>query len=245
MPSPSATEICAAGGAAVAAGLAAAGWAYASRYPASRLFGNALTAPRRAGELAFTFDDGPNPAWTPHLLDTLAAHNAHATFFLIGRFAQAEPDLVRRIAAAGHLIGNHSWSHPDLSRTAAKAIREELRGTSEALEQITGAPVRFFRPPYGARRPAVFRIARELGLQPVLWNAMTSDWSEPSAERIVETLSRRIGKLTERGRAVNLVLHDGNHRELGWNRGPSVTAAGMLLARYAETHRFVRLDAWQ
>jgi hypothetical protein len=58
-------------------------------------------------------------------------------------------------------------------------------------------------------------------------------------------LSRRIGKLTERGRAVNLVLHDGNHRELGWNRGPSVTAAGMLLARYAETHRFVRLDAWQ
>ncbi len=244
MLSPVTTGICAAGGCAVAAGLAAAGWAYASRHPASRLFGDALTAPRRPGEIAFTFDDGPNPAWTPHLLDALAAHNVHATFFLIGRFAQAEPGLVRRIAAAGHLVGNHSWSHPDLSRTAARDIREELRRTRDALEQITGAPVRFFRPPYGARRPAVLRIARELGLEPVLWNAMTNDWSEPSAERIVQTLSRRIGKLTEDGHAVNLVLHDGNHRDLGWNRQPSVTAAGRLLAQYARTHRLVRLDAW-
>ncbi len=239
-----ATGACAAAGSAAAVGLAAAAWAYTSRSPASRLFGGALTAPPRPGEIALTFDDGPNPAWTPRLLDTLAAHRVQATFFLLGKFAEAEPDLVRRIAAAGHLIGNHSWSHPDLSRTPSDAIREELRRTSATLEQIAGAPVRFFRPPYGARRPAVFRIARELGLQPVLWNAMTSDWSEPSAERIAQTLSREIARLTGHGRAVSLVLHDGNHREPRGNRGPSVSAAGKLLAQYAPTHRFVRLDAW-
>jgi peptidoglycan/xylan/chitin deacetylase (PgdA/CDA1 family) len=236
--------VCAGLGAAASLGLAAGAWVYASRYPGSRLFGRALTAPPRPGEIALTFDDGPNPAWTPQLLDTLTAHNVHATFFLLGGFAQGEPDLVRRIAAAGHLIGNHSWSHPDLSRTASAQIREELRRTSETLEQITGAPVRFFRPPFGARRPAVFRIARELGLSPVLWNAMTRDWSDPSAKRITARLAQKTDRLTRRGQAVNIVLHDGGHRALGTNRGPSVTAASALLAQYTASHRFVRLDAW-
>jgi peptidoglycan-N-acetylglucosamine deacetylase len=245
MPSFPGAGIYAGLGAVAGLGLAAAGWAYASRAPGSRLFGDALTAPRKPRELALTFDDGPNPAWTPQLLETLAAHRVPATFFLLGRFAQAQPELVRRIAAAGHLIGNHSWSHPPLSRTPSARIREELSRTSETLEQITGAKVKFFRPPYGARRPAVLRIARELGLTPVLWNAMTSDWSEPSAERIAATLAAKIRRLTERGCAVNVVLHDGNHREQGANREPSVDAAGLLMERYAATHRFVRLDAWQ
>jgi peptidoglycan-N-acetylglucosamine deacetylase len=231
-------------GAAASLGVAAGAWAYASRYPGSRLFGEALTAPRRPGEIALTFDDGPNPAWTPRLLDELARHNVQATFFLLGGFAQGEPDLVRRIAAGGHLIGNHSWSHPDLSRTSPAQIREELCRTSETLRQITGAPIRFFRPPFGARRPAVFRIARELGLTPVLWNAMTSDWSEPSAERIAARLGKKIDGLTQSGRAVNIVLHDGGHRGQGANRGPSINAASALLALYTATHRFVRLDAW-
>jgi peptidoglycan-N-acetylglucosamine deacetylase len=245
MLSPMATGIYAGAGSAAAVGLAAAGWAYASRWPASRLFGDALTAPRRPGEIALTFDDGPNPAWTPRLLDVLAAHRVQATFFLLGRFAQAEPDLIRRIAAAGHLIGNHSWSHPDLSRTPATAIREELERTNETLAQITGAPIRFFRPPYGARRPVVFRLARSLGLQPVLWNAMTSDWSEPSADRIAARLAQKVDRHTQRGYAVNIVLHDGGHRAPGTNREPSMQAAERLIARYKSTHRFVTLTAWQ
>jgi peptidoglycan-N-acetylglucosamine deacetylase len=244
MLAPMDAGIYAASGSAAALALAASGWAWASRSPASRLFGEALTAPARPGELALTFDDGPNPAWTPRLLDTLAAHGVHATFFLLGGFAQAEPALVRRIAASGHLIGNHSWSHPDLSRTLAETVREELARTSAELEQITGSPVRFFRPPYGARRPAVFRIARELGLLPVLWNAMTSDWSQPSADRIAAALASRITRLTEHSRAINLVLHDGNHRQREGNRGPSVTAAEQLIERFNSTHRFVTLDAW-
>jgi peptidoglycan/xylan/chitin deacetylase (PgdA/CDA1 family) len=232
-------------GAIAGLGLAAGGWAYASRWPASRIFGDALTAPARPGEIALTFDDGPNPTWTPKLLDTLATRNVHATFFLLGGFAQAQPDLIRRIAAEGHLIGNHSWSHPDLSRTSARNVREELVRTSQTLEQITGAPVRYFRPPFGARRPAVFRIARELKLTPVLWNAMTNDWSEPSADRITTRLTQKIGRLTRTGRAVNIVLHDGGHRALSSNREPSITAAEQLIVRNKQTHRFVTLDAWQ
>ena len=231
-------------GTAAAAGLAAGGWAYASLWPGSRIFGHALTAPGRPGELALTFDDGPNPAWTPPLLDMLGSLGVRATFFMMGSHAQAEPELVRRIAAAGHAIGNHSWSHPNLARSSEARIREELRQTQDTLEQITGAPVHFFRPPYGARRPAVFRIARELGLAPVLWNAMTSDWSNPSAERIAARLTAKIDRLTRRGHAVNIVLHDGNHCDRSGNRGPSVTAAGLLVRHYTNTHRFVTLDTW-
>lgn len=244
MISPLATGICAALGTATGAGLAAGGFAYASLWPGSRIFGRAMTAPQRPGELALTFDDGPNAAWTPRLLDILARYDVRATFFLLGNRAEAQTDLLRRIAAAGHTVGNHSWSHLNLARTSARRVREELRQTSDTLQQIIGAPVKFFRPPFGARRPAVFRIARELGLEPVLWNAMTSDWSESSADRIAEQLVHKIDKLERRGRAANIVLHDGGHREISANREPSITAAGLLLERYARSHQFVTVDAW-
>jgi peptidoglycan/xylan/chitin deacetylase (PgdA/CDA1 family) len=244
MLSPLATGVTAGLGAAAGLGLAAGGCAYAALWPGSRIFGKALIAPSRPGELALTFDDGPNPAWTPRLLEILAGHDVRATFFLLGIRAQAEPELVLRIAGAGHLIGNHSWSHPKLALSAASRIEEELARTNRILEEITSAPVQYFRPPYGARRPAVLRIARELGLVPVLWNAMTSDWSEPSADTIVKRLARRIDRLERRGRAANIVLHDGSHRESAANRSPSVAAAVQLIERYRDTHRFVTLDAW-
>lgn len=244
MISPLGTGICAGLSAAAGAGLAAGAFAYASLWPGSRIFGAALTAPAWPGELALTFDDGPNATWTPRLLEVLAQYDVRATFFLLGNRAAAQPELVRRMAAAGHTIGNHSWSHLNLSRTNAALVRDQLKSTSDALQQILGAKVKFFRPPYGARRPAVFRIARELGLAPVLWNAMTSDWSEPSAERIAEQLMKKIDGLERRGRAAGIVLHDGGHRDAAANRQPSVTAAGMLLERYAKSHRFVTVDAW-
>jgi peptidoglycan/xylan/chitin deacetylase (PgdA/CDA1 family) len=239
-----ATETCAVLGAAGAVGLAAGGYAYAAMWPGSQVFGRALTAPQRAGELALTFDDGPNPAWTPKLLDTLAEHDIKVTFFMLGSRAQSQPALVRRIAEAGHLIGNHSWSHPNMACTAAGKVRRELVQTKDALEQIAGRQVGYFRPPFGARRPVVFRIARELGMTVVLWNAMTSDWREPSAERIASKLMKTIDGLERRGHAANIVLHDGGHLEQAAARGPSVTAAGLLAKRYVKTHRFVTLEAW-
>ena len=182
--------------------------------------------------------------WTSRLLELLASHNVHATFFLVGKYAQAEPALVRRIVSAGHAIGNHSWSHPNLALTAAGRVEEELTRTSQTLEQITGAPVRFFRPPFGARRPYVLRTARRLGMIPVLWNAMTTDWSEPLADKTAQQLTRAIDLRQQCGWASNIVLHDGSHRGLGANRGPSVAAAGQLMEHYKESHRFVTLDAW-
>ena len=231
-------------GAAAGVGMAAGGFAYAAMWPASQIFGWALTAPPRPGELALTFDDGPNPAWTPRLLDVLNTHNIRATFFLVGRYAEAEPELTRRIVTAGHLIGNHSWSHPNLALTAGAAVKEQLHRTSDTLQQITGSPVHYFRPPFGARRPRVLRTALELDMLPVLWNAITNDWAEPSADRIAQRLMQRIDKHDLIFRATNIVLHDGGHQALGANRGPSVGAAGQIMARYKQTHKFVTLDEW-
>jgi len=221
-----------------------AGFAYASHWPTSQLFGRTLAAPRKPGQLALTFDDGPNPAWTPRLLDILAEHNVHATFFMVGKFAKSERELARRVAGAGHLIGNHTWSHPDLSRARAANILDELTRTNDLLAEITGKPTRFFRPPFGARRPYVLKLARQLGLTPVTWNAMTTDWKEPSTDKITQSLVRKIDRNQSRGFATNIVLHDGGHRGLGADRGPSVTAVAHLLDRYTKTHTFVTLDAW-
>ena len=142
------------------------------------------------------------------------------------------------------MIGNHSWNHPNLARTAANQVREQLQKTSDTLQQILGKPIRFFRPPYGARRPAVLRIARELGLTTVTWNAMTDDWAEPSTDHIAARLVTKIDRNQQRGLGTNIVLHDGGHRGLGANRGPSVNAAQQLLERYSSSHQFVTLDVW-
>ncbi len=184
-----------------ATSLAIGGYYYATFWPTSQIFGRTLTAPRKSGEIALTFDDGPNPAFTPRLLELLDRHGVKATFFLVGKYASQQSALTRLIASSGHLIGNHTWSHPNLARTAPDKVREELRTTNDALEQILGKAIRYFRPPFGARRPHVLRTARELGLTPVTWNAMTNDWSEPSADRISATLSAKVDRLQARGLA--------------------------------------------
>ncbi|HTX76831.1 MAG TPA: polysaccharide deacetylase family protein [Terracidiphilus sp.] len=228
----------------IALGFASGACAFAAMWPGSQIFGRTLVAPARPGEIALTFDDGPNPAWTPRLLELLAKHDVKATFFLVGKFASEESVLARYIANGGHAIGNHSWNHPNLARTPAARVREELRNTKDALEQIVGKPVTLFRPPYGARRPYVLRVAREMGMTPVMWNAMTNDWEERSAERIAETLAARVKATQRRGRAANIVLHDGGHRMLGADRGPSIRAAEILVDRFRATHRFVTVEEW-
>jgi peptidoglycan/xylan/chitin deacetylase (PgdA/CDA1 family) len=230
--------------AALGAGLAAGGYAYAAMWPASRIFGRSLIAPRAPGEIALTFDDGPHPRWTPLLLETLARHGVKATFFLIGKYGASQGPLVRRMHEAGHLIGNHTWTHPNLAVTGTRKTREELARTSAELEQIIGAPVRWFRPPFGGRRPATLRLARELGMQPVLWNAITSDWTATSPEQITPRMTSLVERHEQRGYATNIVLHDGGHLSLDVDRSASVSTAGQLIERFSAAHRFVTLEEW-
>lgn len=230
----------------VVAACGAAGLAtYAALSPQSQLFGRTVVAGRDPAEFALTFDDGPNDPWTPRLLELLARHEVRATFFLIGNFVRQRPDLARAIRSAGHLVGNHTLSHPWLTLVSPRRVREELAGCNAALEDALGEPVRFMRPPHGARRPDVLRAARELGLTAVQWNAMGFDWRPIPAAQIAAHLERGIGRNRRRGRGSNLLLHDGGHLAMGADRSQSVEAARTIL----ETHppgptRYVTVDAW-
>ena len=224
---------------------AAATLAYAALSPGSQLFGRTLIAGGDANEAALTYDDGPNDAVTESLLDTLAAHNARATFFVIGRYARQRPELVRRIRAAGHLIGNHTETHPWLAWQSARTIHEELRACNQAIEDALGEPVRYFRPPHGARRPAVFRAAAELGLTTVQWNVMGMDWQPIGTDRILSHIDRGLTRARSRGTGANILLHDGSQHGLGADRTATVASTAALLVRFAaDGTRTVTVDAW-
>jgi peptidoglycan-N-acetylglucosamine deacetylase len=218
---------------------------YAALSPGSQLLGHTIIAGNDPTEAALTYDDGPNDLATDALLDLLARHNARATFFMIGRFVRQRPEIVRRVHAAGHLIGNHTDTHPWLSFLSARAIREELRACNEALEDTIGAPIHYLRPPHGARRPMVFRAAEELGLKIVQWNAMGYDWQPISPDRIVANVTRGCERAQRHRTGANILLHDGHQQGIGTNRSATVQATATLLDRFArEGTRTVTVDAW-
>jgi len=226
-------------------GLAVGGCVYASVWPTSQLFGRTLVAGNDPGEVALTFDDGPNDAATPQLLEVLARHGVRATFFAVGSFARQRPDLVRQVVAAGHVVGNHTMSHPRLSTQSAARVRQELAECTAVLEEITGAKVKFFRPPFGARRPLVLRATRELGLTPVMWNVTGYDWNPIGVDGILANLDKGIASNRRRGHGSNLLLHDGGHRAMGAARMDTVRAVDRLLTNQrGTTTRFVTVDAW-
>jgi peptidoglycan/xylan/chitin deacetylase (PgdA/CDA1 family) len=166
------------------AGLLAGGCTYAALSAQSQLFGKVLIASRNPNEIALTYDDGPNDIVTERLLDVLAQHNVRASFFLIGRYVRQRPQIARAIASGGHLIGNHTMTHPWLAWQSYARIRQELTECNSLLEDTLGIPIRYFRAPHGARRPAVLSIARSLGLTPVQWNILPKDWEPIGAEEI-------------------------------------------------------------
>ncbi len=179
---------------AVAAAAVAAG--YQSMAPTGQWYGKTFTGlPPGTKKIALTYDDGPNDPHTLRLLDVLAKYSVKATFFLIGRYVQQRPDIVREIVKAGHAIGNHTFTHPLLSFKRESEIRTELSTCSQAIADAIGEKPTLFRPPFGGRRPAVLRIARELGLEPVMWNVTGYDWNAPPADAIekksCEATSRR------------------------------------------------------
>jgi peptidoglycan/xylan/chitin deacetylase (PgdA/CDA1 family) len=211
----------------------------------SQLFGPTLIAGGDPNEAALTFDDGPNDNATDALIELLARYETRASFFMIGEFVRQRPEIVRRVHAAGHLIGNHTQTHPWLHLKPESVIREELRACNAAIEDAIGARVRYFRPPHGARRPVVLRAARELGMQTVQWNATGHDWQPIAVEAMLANVERGREKARRRGRGANILLHDGHDRMMGSERGDTLKLTELLLERFAlEGAQTVTVDAW-
>jgi peptidoglycan/xylan/chitin deacetylase (PgdA/CDA1 family) len=211
---------------------------YQSMAPTGQWFGRTFVAGARGSrQLALTYDDGPNDPHTLRLLDVLAKHNVHATFFMIGRFVRERPDIARAVAAAGHVIGNHTFTHPLLIFQAAAQTRAELLTCRAVLTDAVGEHSNLFRPPFGGRRPATLRVARDLGLETVMWNVTGYDWSAPPASEIEKKVVRQM-----RGGDV-ILLHDGGHKGIGADRAQTVIATDNLIRRYGDQgYEFVTVE---
>jgi len=221
---------------AAAAGAALVSVGYQSMAPTGQWFGRAFCgAPRGSRQIALTFDDGPNDPHTLKLLDVLSKHNVRATFFMIGRYVRQRPDIVTEVARQGHVIGNHTFTHPLLTVQSASRIREEIVRCGNAINEAVGEHSNLFRPPWGGRRPTVFRIVRQLGLEPVMWNITGYDWKATSPEFIEQKVAPKV-----RGGDV-ILLHDGGHASFGADRSATVSAVDRLLTRYQSQYEFVTI----
>ena len=141
------------------------------------------------GKLALTFDDGPDPRYTPKLLDGLAERGVRASFFLTGENAEKYPELVERMQEEGHLIGNHTYSHLQLTRDNREQFRGELVRTNGIIKEITGEEAVYVRPPYGSWDKS---FEDELNMFPVLWNIDPLDWCTSNASAVVDRVLSRI-----------------------------------------------------
>jgi peptidoglycan-N-acetylglucosamine deacetylase len=217
---------------------AAAVYSWAAVAPSAQLFGPTV---RRTGDpsaMALTFDDGPNPAVTPALLDLLDLHAARATFFLIGQRVRAFPALAREIAARGHVIGNHTDTHPSLAFLAPDRIAAELDRCDDALDSAIGCRTRWMRPPFGFRGPQLDPVVRRRGTaaRVVMWSVAAWDWKPQPPEPVINRLRRAWG-----GDIV--LLHDGDHRVGEGDRLHTVAALAHWLPRWKDAGiRFVSLD---
>jgi peptidoglycan/xylan/chitin deacetylase (PgdA/CDA1 family) len=153
--------------------------------------------------VVLTFDDGPEPTYTPQVLDLLAEHGVRAMFFVCGEMVSYFPDLVRRAADEGHLVGNHTWTHPELPKQSEAKIKDEMGRTSEIIEKATGTAPAWFRAPYGSWNAYTFRLGAEMGMEPLAWYVDTLDWSEPGTGKIVRSVLGGLGP----GRII--LSHDG------------------------------------
>jgi peptidoglycan/xylan/chitin deacetylase (PgdA/CDA1 family) len=183
-------------------------------------------------EVALTFDDGPNPPYTNQVLALLKQYGVHATFFCVGSEVAAYPDLVRQEVAAGHSIGNHSWSHPLLTSLSAAEIRSQLTMTGDIIQQVTGTRPVFFRPPYGAVNAQVLTQVNQLSLTTFIWSDGSLDWTAIGPAAITHQVLSTVTN------GAIILLHDG-----GGNRSRTLAALPSIIEGLQARHfRLVTLD---
>lgn len=170
--------------------------------------------------MALTFDDGPDPAYTPEILRILREHDVRATFLVCGGRARESPDLLRRMVDEGHVIGNHTWTHPLLLKLDRTRIRTEIERTCELIERTVGEPPLWFRAPYGAWNRNVFELGTELGMEPLAWTVDSLDWDDPGAPTVISRVVNRAAP------GVIVLNHDA-----GGDRSQTLTAVRSYLPR--------------
>lgn len=182
-------------------------------------------------EIALSFDDGPTPPYTSQILNVLNSYNVQATFFVIGLRVTVYPDLVRQEYEQGNAIGNHTWTHPKLTRLSSAEVRSELQKTSDAIKSVIGVAPTVFRPPYEEFNASVQSIAASLGLSTVLWNVDPRDWAVPGTKAIIANVLHSVhdGSIIE--------MHDG-----GGNRSETVAALPTIITTLEQRgFRFVTI----
>jgi len=218
-----------------AAAMVAAG--YNTMAPRSQLYGRTFIGDRKQSRrLALTFDDGPNDPHTYRLLEVLERQGVKATFFMIGGFVRQRPEIARAVVDAGHVVGNHTMTHPNLIFRNAGEVRRELEDCERAFDDAGVSHAPLFRPPHGGRTPAVLRTVRRMGFETVMWSVSGWDWNPHSPEKIVSLVHKQIA-----GGDV-ILLHDGGHKQFGTNRSATVRATELMLERFkGEGYEFVSI----
>lgn len=188
--------------------------------------------PAGAKLVALTFDDGPWPGQTEAILDILKTFDVKATFFMLSAAANHHQALARRVRAEGHLIGNHSVNHKNLSKSPPDVVTFEIVSAKNTLRDITGYDPVWFRPPGGNYNAAVLQIMAQSGVKLAMWTTDTEDWRKPAPQEIV-------GRALAGQQAVKVVLmHDG-----GGDRSRTIAALPQVIAEYkARGYRFVTFD---
>ncbi|MEV0224145.1 polysaccharide deacetylase family protein [Streptomyces sp. NPDC050704] len=188
----------------------------------------------RGRTMVLTFDDGPDPRYTPQILRTLKAHDVRAMFFVCGEMAVDNKDMLREMADEGHVVGNHTWSHPLLTRLTRSGIRSQMERTCDVIEEASGERPAWFRAPYGAWNRAAFQLGAELGMEPLGWTVDTLDWRTPGAG----TIERRVMNGAAPG--VVVLAHDA-----GGDRSQSVRALRDYLPRLLDSDYHVTVPRRQ
>ena len=217
------------------------GAAHGAFHRNSPIFGRPIRRLRWGGgqrAVALTFDDGPNPDATPLILDALAERGVKATFFILGRHAERWPDLVARVAAEGHSIGNHGFFHRKLHFKSPAYVRNDLELGTRAIERAANVRPRLFRAPHGFRSPWVTPIAWSLGQRTVGWSLGVWDSDRPG----VDAIARRTVEGAKPGSI--LLLHDGDGYDPEGDRTQTAHAVPLIIDRlHAAGYRFDLLDA--